>query len=245
MVDESVSATLLQAAGKWKRRRTGWCANLRVGLVNQTIHETTRTDTKFTLSDLSWYFVDLFFSRESLVFSSQEALVIMFCSNCGKGEQTPDSYCRSCGEFLVDPASRYSLINRILGISRPEKQLNVTLTIDLVTSIVSGLLMVFLMGYFDGRFQKTGVPAPPIVYFVYLFLGLLSAWQLLSFVIGVKLKTKLSGAKRSGLPSDETMNVQNNLAGSAHPALPSIDHHDIVSPGVTEDTMRNLDRIPR
>lgn len=112
----------------------------------------------------------------------------MFCPSCGKGEQTTDSYCRSCGEFLVDPASKYSLINRILGISRPEKQFNVTLTIDLVTSIVSGLLMVFLMGYLDGRYHRTGIPAPPIVYLVYLFLGLVSAWQLLSFIIGLKLK---------------------------------------------------------
>lgn len=169
----------------------------------------------------------------------------MFCSNCGKGEQTPDSYCRSCGEFLVDPASKYSLINRVLGISRPEKQFNVTLTIDLVTSIVSGLLMVFLMGYFDGRYHRTGVPAPPIVYLVYLFLGLVSAWQLLSFIIGLKLKTKLSGAKRSGVPSGQTITTETPLKASAQPALSPADHQNIVSDSVTEDTTRNLDRIPR
>lgn len=169
----------------------------------------------------------------------------MFCSNCGKGEQTPDSYCRSCGEFLVDPASKYSLINRVLGISRPDKQFNVTLTIDLVTSVVSGLLMVFLMGYFDGRYHRTGVPAPPIVYLVYLFLGLVSAWQLLSFIIGLKLKTKLSGAKRSGLPAGQTINTETPLKGSAQPSLSPGDQQNIVSDSVTEDTTRNLDRIPR
>ena len=169
----------------------------------------------------------------------------MFCSNCGKGEQTPDSYCRSCGEFLVDPASKYSLINRILGINRPEKQFNVTLAIDLVTSIVSGLLMVFLMGFFKGRYDRTGVPAPPIVYLVYIFLGLVSAWQLLSFIIGLKLKTKLSGAKRSGLPAGQTMNTDASLTGSAQPALPRADHQNIVPASVAEDTTKNLDRIPR
>ena len=169
----------------------------------------------------------------------------MFCSNCGKGEQTPDSYCRSCGEFLVDPASKYSLLNRILGISRPEKQLNVTLAIDLVTSAVSGLLVVFLMGYFDGRSRKTGVPAPPIVYFVYLFLGLVSAWQLLSFVIGLKLKTKLSGAKRSGLPPAQTDNAASWLSESAQPVLPPSDDQNVRTPSVIEDTTRNLDRVPR
>ena len=169
----------------------------------------------------------------------------MFCSNCGKGEQTPDSYCRSCGEFLVDPASKYSLINRILGINRPEKQFNVTLAIDLVTSIVSGLLMVFLMGFFKGRYDRTGVPAPPIVYLVYIFLGLVSAWQLLSFIIGLKLKTKLSGAKRSGLPAGQTMNTDASPTGSAQPALPRADHQNIVPASVAEDTTKNLDRIPR
>ena len=168
----------------------------------------------------------------------------MFCSNCGKGDQTPDSYCRSCGEFLVDPASKYSLLNRMLGISRPEKQLNVTLAIDLVTSIVSGLLMVFLMGFFKGRYDRTGVPAPPIVYLVYLFLGLVSAWQLLSFIIGLKLKTKLSGAKRSGLPPGQTINADSPLTGSALAALPPSDDQNIVTPSVTEDTTRNLDRVP-
>ena len=168
----------------------------------------------------------------------------MFCSNCGKGEQAADSYCRSCGEFLVDPASKYSLINRLLGISRPEKQFNITLVIDLVTSIVSGLLMVFLMGYFDGRYNRTGVPAPPIVYLVYLFLGLVSAWQLLSFIISLKLKTKLSGARRSGLPSHKT-GTESSMTGSAQAALPRADHHDKSSTSITEDTTRNLDRVPR
>jgi len=159
-------------------------------------------------------------TAEGLLFSAQGALVKMFCSNCGKGEQTPDSYCRSCGEFLTDPASKYSLMNRLLGISRPEKQFNLTLVIDLVTSIVSGLLMVFLMGYFDGRYQRTGVPASPIVYLVYCFLGLVSAWQLLSFVIGLKLKTKLGGAKKSGLPTSQTTKATASLGGPAQPALP-------------------------
>jgi hypothetical protein len=164
----------------------------------------------------------------------------MFCSSCGQGEQTPDSYCRSCGEFLVDPTSKYSLLNRILGISRPENQFNVTLIIDLVTSVVSGLLMVFLMGYFDGRYQRTGVPAPPIVYLVYLFLGLVAAWQLLSFVIGLKLKTKLSNAKRGKLSATEKTDGNIQMPASSQPALPPADHRHAVTPSITEDTTRKL-----
>ena len=73
----------------------------------------------------------------------------MFCPKCGKSDQAADRYCHSCGEFLIDPAQHTSLTNRILGITNPEKQVKFTLTVDLVTAIVSGLLLFFLMGYFD------------------------------------------------------------------------------------------------
>ena len=95
----------------------------------------------------------------------------MFCPKCGKADQAPDSYCRSCGNFLVDATNSPLLLNRILGISDPEKQFKFTLTIDLVTAIVSGLLLFFLMGYFDGTYKRTGIPTPSIVYLVYIFLG--------------------------------------------------------------------------
>jgi hypothetical protein len=57
-------------------------------------------------------------------------------------------------------------MNQILSISNPERQVKFTLTIYLVTAIVSGLLVFFLMGYFDATYDQTGIPAPPIVYLV-------------------------------------------------------------------------------
>lgn len=159
----------------------------------------------------------------------------MFCPKCGKGEQVADSYCRSCGDFLIDPASNMSLMNRILGVSNPEKQVKFTLTIDLVTAIVSGLLLFFLMGYFDGMASKTGLPTPPIVYLVYVFLGLVCAWQLLSFTVGTTYRKKLSAGKKTGLLPDQ----------SGKQALPAADEKNVVANSITEQTTRNLDKIPR
>jgi hypothetical protein len=187
----------------------------------------------------------LFNEPAAVYYSLGGTFVRMFCPNCGKSEQAPDSYCRSCGEYLVDPASKYSLVNRVLGISRPEKQFNVTLAIDLVTSIVSGFLVVFLMGYFDGRYRRTGQSAPPIVYLVYLFLGLVSAWQLLSFIIGLKLRTKLGGAKRTGLQARQTPNAGTSTSASAQAALPDVVQPEITPLAVTEETTRKLDKIRR
>jgi hypothetical protein len=159
----------------------------------------------------------------------------MFCPKCGKGEQAADSYCRSCGDYLIDTANNTSLVNRILGISNPEKQVKFTLTIDLVTAIVSGLLLFFLMGYFDGNYAKTGRPAPPIVYLVYIFLGLVSAWQLLSFTVGTTFRKKLSAGKQTALASDQNSAQQ----------LPPADDKNVVANSITEQTTRNLEKVPR
>ena len=125
-------------------------------------------------------------------------------------------------------------MNRVFGIRDPEKQVKFTLTIDLVTAIVSGLLLFFMMGYFDATRHKTGLPTPTIVYFVYAFLGLVSVWQLLSFTVGTALQRKLNASRVTAKPIKEA---------SQH-ALPA-DDQEIVSTSVTEQTTKNLDRIPR
>ena len=169
----------------------------------------------------------------------------MYCPNCGKGEQTSNSYCRSCGEYLADVSDKFYLINRVLGISTPEKQLGVNLTIDLVTSIASGLLIVFLIGYFEGRYAKTGETAPTIIYLVYLFLGLVSIWQFLSFIIGINLKGKLSGKKGLLAPVDSSVNESALSSATAPKSLPQADQEDVVPASVTEDTTKILDKVPR
>ena len=157
----------------------------------------------------------------------------MFCPKCGKSDQAAESYCRSCGEFLIDPAKHTSLMNRILGITNPEKQVKFTLTIDLVTAIVSGFLLFFLMGYFDAVHDRTGATTPPIVFLVYIFLGLVSAWQLLSFTVGTTYRKKLNAAKKT---LDQT---------DARPSLPEADQRNVVANSITEQTTRNLDKVPR
>jgi uncharacterized membrane protein YuzA (DUF378 family) len=157
----------------------------------------------------------------------------MFCPKCGKGDQSADSYCRSCGDFLIGPAQHTSLMNRLLGITNPEKQVKFTLTIDLVTAIVSGFLLFFLMGYFDAVHDKTGATTPPIVYLVYIFLGLVSAWQMLSFTVGTTYRKKLNAAKRT---LDQT---------GAQPVRPEANHKNVVANSITEQTTRTLDKVSR
>jgi hypothetical protein len=159
----------------------------------------------------------------------------MFCSNCGRPDQTVDTYCRGCGEFLADSSNPLSLLSRLLGARTPVKQITVNLVINLITAAISGLLLVFLNGYFDGRQARTLEPAPPIVYLVYIFLALVAGWQLLSFAINLNLRNRLgqrseTAAQRLG--SSET--------SSSPQALPEADFEGLVPPSVIEDKTERL-----
>jgi hypothetical protein len=166
----------------------------------------------------------------------------MFCPNCGNGEQTPDSYCRSCGSFLPDPSKGASLISRLFGVTDPERQLKFTLTVDLVTAIVSALLIFFLMGYFDATRKRTGIPTPPVVYLVYVFLGAVAVWQLLSFTVVTTFRKKLLATKKSVAAAEETGELK---GGNTQRNLPPATASDFVNNSITEQTTRRLDPVKR
>lgn len=169
----------------------------------------------------------------------------MFCPNCGKSEQAPESYCRSCGEFLTDFSGKSYLINKILGGSTPETHVNVNLIINAVTAFVSSLLLGFLNGYFDAQYERTGQSAPPIIYLVYIFLALVFVWQFLSFIINMRLKKKLGGRKKGG-PFVEQDVEENVLASrTTQKSLPQADFENAVPASIVEDTTRILDESPR
>ena len=160
---------------------------------------------------------------------------MVFCSKCGKGDQETDSYCRNCGEFLVDGSSRSPLVNRVFGISNPEKQISLTMTIDLLTTIFSGVLLFALMGYFDATEQKTGIPTSPLVYVLYVFLTLVALWQLFSFTVGTRLKRKLKASRQANL----------RLQPPSEQSLPPAHEKDVIPITITEQTTRKLDHAAK
>ncbi|HEV2862888.1 MAG TPA: hypothetical protein VGX48_17865 [Pyrinomonadaceae bacterium] len=160
----------------------------------------------------------------------------MFCPNCGKGEQAPDSYCRSCGHFLADHSSKSYLLSRLLGGSTPEAQVNFNLILDFLTAFASTLLLGMLKGFYDKEYEKTGELPPRIIYFVYLFLGLVTLWQLMSVVVGGRLRKKMSARRKS---------VNTLPAGAPQKSLPQADTGELVPPAVTEEPTKILDKEPR
>lgn len=169
----------------------------------------------------------------------------MFCPTCGKSDQSPDSYCRNCGQFLADVSGKSYLINRILGGSTPDTQVNVNLIISGATTIISTLLLGFLNGYYDSLYERTGQTAPPIIYLVYIFLALVSVWQLLSFLINVRLKRKLGGRQKGSLAVDSDASADAQLSRSTQKSLPQANFDNVVPASVVEDTTKILDKYPR
>jgi hypothetical protein len=166
----------------------------------------------------------------------------MFCPNCGKGEQTPGGYCRNCGQFLLDAADRFSLVSKLLGINTPERQLYVNLIITISTCVFSSLLLIFLIGYFDGRHAKTGESAPTIIYLVYVFLGLVSSWQVVSVINSLVLMGRLSRSKRGQIEASTPDKETALSAAQTQNFLPPARSEHVAPTSVTERTTKILDK---
>jgi hypothetical protein len=169
----------------------------------------------------------------------------MFCPNCGKGEQAPDSYCRSCGEFLTDYSAKSYIINRLLGGSGPRSQAKINLVINMATVLASALLLGFLKGHYDALNDRTGEQPPRVIYFVYAFLLLNTAWQVLGFVINSRLLKKMAAAKKGVAPADPDAGEDAPPARSTQRSLPDARPPADDPESVTQHTTKRLDKVPR
>lgn len=173
----------------------------------------------------------------------------MFCPKCGKGDQTPDSYCRNCGEFLADFSARFYLVNKLLGDTTPRSQTKLNIGINMLTGLASALLLGFLNGHYDALRERTGEGPPRVIFYVYVFLGLVLLWQFFGLVVNTRLMKKLDGEKKKkkekkALPDAAT------AAGAVEPAPTrkslQTGRLDPANPdSVTQQTTKLLDKLPR
>lgn len=163
----------------------------------------------------------------------------MYCPNCGTAEQIANSYCRKCGEFLIDASDKFNSVFKFFGINTPEKQINLNLVFDLVSVIFSLLLLVSLIGYFQANVDNhPPMETPLIIYFVEAFLAFITVWQFLGFVISINLKSKFSN--RNKPQKRGISNQSKNKLSAATLELPPPDTNDLMPPDATENTTREL-----
>jgi len=171
----------------------------------------------------------------------------MYCPNCGIADQVANSYCRRCGEFLIDASDKFNSVFKFFGINTPEKQINLNLVFDFVSVVFSLILLVFTVGYFQANADKNPpVETPTVFYFVGAFLLFIAAWQFLGFVLSISLKSKFG--KRGNRRERNVESLRENKISSADTLdlLPFADLKNLVSPSATENTTKNLaEKTPR
>ena len=166
----------------------------------------------------------------------------MFCPNCGSADQTENSYCRSCGEFLIDSSKSYNFIYNFFGINSPEKQITVNLTINFIGLMLSVMLIGFLKGYYDaGANKNPPVITPNVIYYVYAFLVLISIWQILGIIFAANLRSKFKNRK-SHKESEKIGSAGENKAipFQMRDALPTAKLDDLTTPAIVEETTKKL-----
>jgi hypothetical protein len=166
----------------------------------------------------------------------------MYCPNCGVAEQHPNSYCRKCGEFLIDVSDKFNSVFKFFGINTPEKQINLNLVFDFVSVVFSLILLVFLIGYVQANSDKNPpVATPAVFYFLGAFLIFIAAWQLLGFILSINLKSKFS-RRDYRRESSAANQAENKISAAADTLelLPSANTKNFASPSATENTTREL-----
>ena len=154
----------------------------------------------------------------------------MFCPNCGKAEQLPETYCRQCGEFLPD-------LNKSKKWQRPpEEHIKVNTVLSSMSAIVSITLAILLYSFFLG---VEGTPV--IIYIVAGFLTAMFFWQAQTVWRNVQLKKHFKKRNLLNEDSTDSAKTQKEFESIAtQKLLKQPDLSNAVPTSITENTTRKL-----
>ncbi len=150
----------------------------------------------------------------------------MFCPNCGKSDQTENTYCRSCGEFLPD------LKNKHKKQHTPEDQFKMSLMFNVMSAMAAFSMAMMLYIFHSGRPNTH-----PSVYVAAALLIAISSWQIASFFNNRQLKKRFVRGKENSENEIETEEFQ---MPKANQHLPEADFSNDVPASVVENTTKKL-----
>ena len=155
----------------------------------------------------------------------------MYCSICGADQQTPDAYCKRCGEWLPDIKARRGMA---FGGETPQQNLFTGLFMSALSTLAALISAIALYATYLGSGD-----AKWSVYLAAAVCICIAGWQASSFVVGLKLQRRL---KRGREDSQSTGKVE---ARSSVAALNAADMSTFVeAPAVTENTTSLLEHAP-
>jgi hypothetical protein len=160
----------------------------------------------------------------------------MFCPKCGKGEQTPDAYCRSCGEWLPDinKLSRGTR-RRSFGGLTPEQNIRTTVFLSLMSACFAVFIAVTLYGVLSGIVNSKAIIAVAAAFSLCI-----AGWQISNVIVAFKLRRRIVRRREDHSQSEITLNTPSIIA-----SLPEADTAQFVrSPAsVTDNTTELLQPI--
>lgn len=157
----------------------------------------------------------------------------MFCPNCGKSEQSLNTYCRQCGEFLPDYSDKKRTFS--MGGNTPEEQIRVNLILNFLSGAVSFILAIVLYATFWGKPDTS-----PVIYMVAAFLLAMCGWQFSTFRVGLKLRKTFE--RRKNIDIENAGRVEKNIFESikTKDLLPEADFSNVAPTSITENTTKTL-----
>ena len=156
----------------------------------------------------------------------------MFCPNCGADNQTAKAYCKRCGEWLPEFKRRSS---GAFGGDTPQQNVFTNLFMSALSTVVALFLAIALYATYLGTNE-----AKWSIYLAAAFCLCIAGWQASSFVVGLKLRSRLNRARESVEPASQLEEVRDATA------LPPADMSNFVrAPSVTENTTELLQPVDR
>ena len=154
----------------------------------------------------------------------------MFCPNCGAADQSPNAYCKRCGEWLAD---KKSFGGR--GASKPEQRMTSMIVFNGLSALLALFSAIALYAtYLDTPEAKWSVYVAGACCFV------IAIHQMISMGFALELKLRL---KRGHIEAGQTVVPE---AANSIPALGNGETTQFVDArSVTENTTELLEAIPR
>ncbi|MCO6510562.1 MAG: hypothetical protein J5I65_07185 [Aridibacter famidurans] len=155
----------------------------------------------------------------------------MFCPTCGKSDQTENTYCRQCGEYLPDFESGGNMPKS------PAEQFKMSLIFNVLSAVAAVGMATALLIYHAGMDDVT-----PLIWSAISLFYVIGIWQTVSFFNNWKLRKRFirkEKFKKKGKGAET-----GKLEGSDEPELilPEADPSHAVPSSVVEETTRELEK---
>lgn len=156
----------------------------------------------------------------------------MFCPSCGADNQTANSYCKRCGDWLPEFKRRS---RGAFGGDTPQQNIFIGLFMNALSAVVALFSAIALYATYLGTDE-----AKWSIYLAAAFCLCIAGWQLSSFVVGLKLRRRFNRA-RERVEADSRLQE-----AKVSPALPPADMSNFVrARSVTENTTELLQPVDR